>query len=104
LFNDIEEKIHIPYAELTHSRAIIWVRVKTPFVTAPGLQILVIFTLTPNIGVTPNIGGAAQRSGASHTNDLLEGIIAQVPPVLYELTEQQFRIHLVVAHQCIVLL
>jgi|GEM_PF-4753822 len=83
---------------------IIGVRVKTPFVTAPGLQILVIFTLTPNIGVTPNIGGAAQRSGASHTNDLLEGIIAQVPPVLYELTEQQFRIHLVVAHQCIVLL
>jgi len=77
---------------------IIGVRVKTPFVTAPGLQILVIFTLTPNIG------GAAQRSGASHTNDLLEGIIAQVPPVLYELTEQQFRIHLVVAHQCIVLL
>jgi|TARA_R100000935_G_scaffold55898_1_gene86469 hypothetical protein len=49
LFNDIEEKIHIPYAELTHSRAIIWVRVKTPFVTAPGLQILDIFTLTPNI-------------------------------------------------------
>jgi len=49
LFNDIEEKIHIPYAELTHSRAIIWVRVKTPFVTAPGLQILAIFTPTPNI-------------------------------------------------------